>query len=83
MSSRTESLWPVLAASVHHDDPYYPHDTRTVVAEALGVDFIPGSNFIIRADYENQNWANLFNNHSLTPRGFTISVGYDFKRHPG
>jgi Outer membrane protein beta-barrel domain len=62
--------------------PDYSHDTRTVVAEALGVDFIPGSNLIIRADYENQNWANFMDFHSLTPRGFTISVGYDFKRHP-
>ena len=49
---------------------------------AVGVDFIPGSNLIIRADYENQNWANFMDFHSLTPRGFTISVGYDFKRHP-
>jgi hypothetical protein len=63
-------------------DPFYHHDTRTVVAESLGVDFIPGSNFIIRADYENQNWANLMDNHSLTPRGFTISVAYDLKHHP-
>lgn len=63
-------------------NPDYHHDTRTVIAEALGVDFIPGSNFIIRADYENQNWANLFHYHSLTPRGFTISVGWDLKHHP-
>jgi hypothetical protein len=63
-------------------DPYYHHDTRTVIAEALGVDFIPGSNFIVRADYENQNWNNFARNHSLTPRGFTISVAWDFKHHP-
>ena len=62
--------------------PTYSHDTRTVVAESLGVDFIPGSNVIIRADFENQNWNNLMDFHSLTPRGFTVSLAYDLKRHP-
>jgi hypothetical protein len=63
-------------------DPFYHHDTRTVIAEALGTDFIVGTNVIVRADFENQNWNNLMDFHSLTPRGFTISVGYDLKRHP-
>ena len=63
-------------------DPYYHHDTRTVVAQALGVDFILGTNVIIRADFENQNWSDLMGYHSLTPRGVTFSVAYDFKQHP-
>lgn len=62
-------------------DPNYTHDTRTVIAQALGIDFIPRSNFIIRVDFENQNWNNFARHHSLTPRGFTIGVAYDFKNH--
>jgi Outer membrane protein beta-barrel domain len=62
-------------------DPNYSHDTRTVLAEGAGVNFILHNNFVIRADFENQGWPNLFRHHSLTPRGFTIGVAYDFKRH--
>lgn len=62
--------------------PTYTHDTRTVIAEALGVDFVFHDQLIIRADFENQNWSDWMEYHSLTPRGFTASVAYDFKRHP-
>jgi hypothetical protein len=62
-------------------NPYYHHDTRTVIAEGLGVDFIVHQNVVLRVDFENQNWSDFRAYHSLTPRGFTFGIGYDFKRH--
>ncbi len=62
-------------------DPYYHHDTRTVLAQGFGADFVIHDNLIVRADFETQQWPNLMRNHSLTPTGVTIGVAYDFKRH--
>jgi Outer membrane protein beta-barrel domain len=63
-------------------DPNYSHDTRTVVAEGFGADFAFHDHFLVRADFENQGWANFFRHHSLTPHGFTVGIGWDFKSHP-
>jgi Outer membrane protein beta-barrel domain len=61
-------------------DPNYTHDTRTVVSEALGADFVFHDHFIVRADFENQNWSDWMANHSLTPRGITVGIAWDFKQ---
>ncbi len=61
-------------------NPFYTHDTRTVLAQGLGVNFNL-HHMVVRADYETQQWPNLFRNHSLTPGGVTVGVAYDFEHH--
>jgi opacity protein-like surface antigen len=62
--------------------PGFVHDTRTVVTVGAGADFVFHDNFIVRADFENQNWPQWQSFHSLTPRGLTVGIAYDFKHHP-
>ena len=62
-------------------DPNYTHDTRTVAAQGLGVNFIFHDHLVIRADYETQQWPDFMRHHSLTPGGVTIGLAYDFKSH--
>jgi opacity protein-like surface antigen len=59
-------------------NPYYTHDTRTILAPGGGADYRIWRNVWLRGDYEYQFWTHFYNNHALTPAGFTIGATYDF-----
>lgn len=62
------------------ENPYYTHDTRTVLAPGGGVDVRAWRRLSVRVDYEYQFWHALFGPHDLTPNGGTVGVVYDFGR---
>ena len=62
-------------------NPYYTHDTRTVLASGGGVDFRVWRNVAVRADYEYQFWRQLFGPNDLNPNGVTVGAVYDFGWH--
>ncbi len=67
--------------SIDFDDslnPYYTHDTRTILAPGGGVNVRAWRSVYIRADYEYQFWRKLFGPNDLTPQGFSIGAAYDF-----
>ena len=59
--------------------PHYHHDTRTMFAPGVGIDYRIAGHIWARADYEYQLWQPLL---SLTktpnPQGFTGGILYDF-----
>jgi opacity protein-like surface antigen len=57
----------------------YTHDTRTIFAPAVGLDYHVYQNLWVRGNYEYQFWPHFFNDHALNPNGFTISAAYDFR----
>lgn len=59
-------------------DPYYSHDTRTVYAPGLGLEFRAYHHLWVRADYEYQFWPNLLG-FTADPQGFTVGAIYDFR----
>jgi hypothetical protein len=61
--------------------PNYTHDTRTVTAPGLGVEYRVFGPVWARADWEYQFWPKLFGPHTTTPHGFTFGAMYDFRRH--
>jgi opacity protein-like surface antigen len=62
-----------------HNDPYYHHDSRTLLAPGGGVEFRAWRNVWVRGDYEYQFWRDFFNHHALNPQGPTIGISYDIK----
>jgi opacity protein-like surface antigen len=61
-------------------DPYYTHDSRTVLAPGGGAEYRIAGNVWVRGDYEYQFWTDFFNHHALNPEGFTVGASYDFSR---
>ena len=61
-------------------DPNYSHDTRQFYDPAGGVDYRLTRSIWLRGDYEYQFWPDLFHDHTLNPRGFTVGASYDFYR---
>jgi len=55
----------------------YSHDTRTIKAAGVGVQYRVWSSVSARVDYEYQWWPNLANDHPR-PNGFTFGLAYDF-----
>ncbi|MGB6686754.1 MAG: outer membrane beta-barrel protein [Terracidiphilus sp.] len=58
-------------------NPYYTHDSRTVIAPGGGAEYRVVRNVWVRADYEYQFWTDFFNHHALNPEGFTVGASYD------
>jgi opacity protein-like surface antigen len=58
-------------------DPTYSHDTRTVSAPGVGLEFRLFRNVWARADYEYQFWPDLLGG-TADPQGFTFGASYDF-----
>ena len=66
--------------------PGYNHDDRTLHAFGGGLDYRVWRQVSVRADYEEQIWQYLFENHQLSfanglqlkPRGFTVGAVYQF-----
>ncbi|MFP5207495.1 MAG: outer membrane beta-barrel protein [Acidobacteriota bacterium] len=64
--------------------PPYTHDTRTVTAPGLGVEYRLFSSFRARADYEYQFWPDFpVSSRTLHPQGFTVGAMYDFRGFHG
>jgi len=61
-------------------DPYYTHDSRTVLAPGGGAEYRITRNIWLRGDYEYQFWLDFFRHHAMTPEGVTVGVSYDFSR---
>jgi len=55
----------------------YTHDTRTIYAPGLGLEYRVFENIWARADYEYQRWPNLLGG-TPDPQGFTVGASYDF-----
>jgi opacity protein-like surface antigen len=60
-------------------DPYYTHDSRSVIAPGGGLEYSVYRNISVRGDYEYQFWPQLFGPHALNPNGFTVGATYDFR----
>lgn len=60
-------------------NPSYNHDTRTVGSLGVGFEYRIFKRLWLRADYEYQEWPNLFG-HTLDPQGFTLGASYHFNR---
>ena len=56
----------------------YTHDTRTVTAPGVGVQYRIFGPVWARADWEYQFWPKLFGPHTLNPSGFTFGAMYAF-----
>ena len=59
--------------------PHYAHDSRTPLAVGGGADVHVWNHLWVRVDYEYQIWPDMFRHHALTPNGFTIGPGFDFR----
>ena len=57
----------------------YTHDTRTVYAPGLGIEYRVVKNLWARADYEYQFWPKLTGNTFLNPQGFTFGAVYEIR----
>jgi opacity protein-like surface antigen len=55
----------------------YTHDTRTIYAPGVGIEYRVVGNLWARADYEYQFWPKLTGNNFLNPQGFTFGAVYD------
>jgi hypothetical protein len=69
-------------------NPRFRHETRTVTAPGMDVDFRVGRGIWIRADYEYQFWPDIAtfrprSDHVLDPYGFTFGVSYKIFRTRG
>ncbi len=62
-------------------NPYYKHDTRTVLSPAGGLDYRVFGDVWVRGNYEYQFWTDFFNHHALNPNGVTVGVAYDLRSH--
>jgi hypothetical protein len=61
-------------------EPKYGHLTWTVYAPGGGIDWRVFKNLSVRADYEYQDWSNLFlNGKDLNPEGVTLGFVYEIK----
>jgi hypothetical protein len=58
--------------------PNYTHDTRTVYAPGIGLDYLIYRGVWVRGNFEYQFWPHFINNNALDPYGFTIGASYDF-----
>jgi opacity protein-like surface antigen len=58
-------------------DPYYSHDTRTVLAPGGGVEYRVWGGLWVRGDYEYQFWPQMTARGALTPAGYTVGAVYD------
>jgi opacity protein-like surface antigen len=65
-----------------HATSTYTHDTRTVMAPGLGIEYRIFRPLWARADYEYQDWLGKLLGTTLNPQGFTVGVAYDFS-HSG
>jgi hypothetical protein len=63
-----------------HFYSFYHHDSRTVTAPGLGVEYHLVGRVWARADWEYQFWPKLFGPHTLNPHGFTFGAMYDLRR---
>ncbi|HLY41316.1 MAG TPA: outer membrane beta-barrel protein [Terracidiphilus sp.] len=61
--------------------PNYHHDTRVVQTLGGGATVRATQSILIRADYEYQFWPDLGHGGYLNPRGLTVGVAYNFRRH--
>jgi hypothetical protein len=57
----------------------YNYDSRTVLSAGVGFEYRVYRNVWARADYEYQDWPQLFG-HILDPQGFTVGASYHFSR---
>lgn len=55
-------------------------DSRAFYSPGGGVEVRAHERLWVRVDYEYQFWPSFFNNHALTPNGFTVGVFYDFSK---
>jgi hypothetical protein len=62
------------------DTKPYTHDTRTVYAPGIGLEYRVFRSIWARADWEYQFWPQLTGNTYLNPQGFTFGAQYDFSR---
>jgi hypothetical protein len=63
------------------NDPYfakYHHDTRTVTAPVLGLEYRAFRHVWVRAEYEYEFWPGLLG-YTSNPQGFTAGAVYNFK----
>jgi opacity protein-like surface antigen len=61
-------------------DPNYNYDSRTVLSAGGGFEYRVYRNLWARADYEYQDWPQLFGGQTLDPQGFTVGASYHFSR---
>jgi opacity protein-like surface antigen len=80
-------LWEQASIDFHTSDPNYNHDNRSLFAAGAGFEYLIWRDVSVRAEYEEQVWQRLFEDHSLPyanglqlkPRGITIGASYAFK----
>jgi opacity protein-like surface antigen len=80
-------LWEQASIDFHTSDPTYNHDNRSLYAAGAGFEYRIWRDVSVRAEYEEQVWQRLFENHALPyanglqlkPRGITIGASYSFK----
>jgi opacity protein-like surface antigen len=60
-------------------NPYYSHDTRTLIATGPGVEIRAYGHLWVRAEYEYQIWEQILDRRP-DPQGFTLGAIYDFGR---
>ncbi len=70
----------------NNPNPKFKHETRTVTAPGLGLEFRAFRNVWVRADYEYQFWPDIAqwmpnSTHVLDPQGFTVGAMYNFSHH--
>lgn len=67
----------------NNPNPQFDHETRTVTAPGLGLEYKVFRNVWVRADYEYQFWPGIAiylpGKHVLDPQGFTVGASYDFR----
>lgn len=59
--------------------PNYKHDTFLVTTPGGGIQVQAAGHLWVRADYEYQQWHNVFGPNSSNPNGFTIGAQWDFR----
>jgi opacity protein-like surface antigen len=57
-------------------NPFYTHDTFSMMAVGGGVEYRLWKNVYLRGDYEYQWWDHFLGHHTLTPSGATIGATY-------
>jgi opacity protein-like surface antigen len=60
--------------------PNYHHDTFLITTPGGGAEIQAHQHIWIRADYEYQQWHNVFGPDNSNPNGFTIGAQWDFRR---
>jgi opacity protein-like surface antigen len=68
----------------NNPDPLFRHETRTVTAPGIGLEYRILNRVWARADYEYQYWPDIAgkgSEHVLNPQGFSFGIMYNFKNH--